>query len=110
MQNASFGERGHCNCSLNFGNHTYQDPNILVEQIELKSKHNMLKHSLLQHDGKESKDITRLKSENTIVQQCYNAAALHETCSKADYSNHLEGNTLGSQPFLLSWPGNLVAH
>jgi hypothetical protein len=48
------------------------------------------------------KDTTRLKSKNTTVQQCYNAAALHEACSKADYSNHPEGNTLGSQSFLLS--------
>jgi hypothetical protein len=55
----------------------------------------MLEHSLLQHDEKGSKDITRLKSENITVQQCYNAAVLHEACSKADYPNHLEGNTVG---------------
>jgi hypothetical protein len=49
-----------------------------------------------------SKDITRLNFENTTIGQGYKQLLCMKTYSKANYSKHLEDNTIGSPFFLLS--------
>jgi hypothetical protein len=85
-------------------------PTSWLNNSNFNSKHNMLKHSLLQHEEKGPKtlqDSNRKHHSTTTLQSGYFA---RKQASKADYSNHNESNTLGSQSFLLSWLGILVAH
>jgi hypothetical protein len=52
-------------------------PTSLLNNSNFSSKHNTLKHSLLQLEETGSKTLQDLKSK-TLVQQCYKAVTLHE--------------------------------
>jgi hypothetical protein len=57
-----------------------------------------------------SKDITKLKSDNIMIQLGYNAIALHENILLSWLSQSSRRWHLGAQLFLLSFTGNLVTN
>jgi hypothetical protein len=59
-------------------NISQQGLNKSVEPHQLNSKHNVLKHSLLQHDGKRVQGHYKLKSKNIMIPLGYNAIEMHK--------------------------------